>query len=183
MPNGRWGVGRLPYLDKHGARTSGPLLPVTLDVGAESPDTGGMPTTSVPHDIFQHAIADARYASLTIRDATSPSEEYPRFGATYYLTRDSLSGYGVTADGTLIGLFSLVRGRGASLMAAALADGARKLDCFDGFLPGFYGRFGFVETRREPNWLQATKGDYSAPDVVFMHLGQTTHSEYVDSDR
>lgn len=123
-----------------------------------------MPTTSVPHDIFCHAIADARTASATIRDATSPSEEYPRFGATYYLTADGLSGYGVTDDGTLIGLFSLVRGRGASLMAAALDDGARTLDCFDGFLPEFYARFGFVEYYRAANWIEGET------DVVFMHL-------------
>lgn len=123
-----------------------------------------MPTTSVPHDIYQQAIGAARAASATIQDATSPSDEYPRFGATYYLTADSLSGYGVTSDGTLIGLFSLVRGRGASLMSDALADGATSLDCFDGFLVGFYARFGFVETRREPNWVEGE------PDVVFMAL-------------
>lgn len=123
-----------------------------------------MTTSSVPHDIFQQAIGAARVASLTIRDATSPSDEYPRFGATYYLTIDGLSGYGILDDGTLVGLFSLVRGRGASLMANALDDGATSLDCFDGFLPGFYRRFGFVETGRVPNW---TEGE---PDVVWMSL-------------
>lgn len=124
-------------------------------------------TEQVPHDIFQHAIADARYASATIRDATSPSDEYPRFGATYYLTRDRLSGYGITSSGHLIGLFSLVRGRGASLMAAALADGARTLDCFDGFLTDFYGQHGFVESHRATNWEGADE-----PDVVWMKLSE-----------
>lgn len=128
-----------------------------------------MTTSSVPHDIFQQAIGAARAASATIRDATSPSGEYPRFGATYYLTADSLSGYGVLDDGTLVGLFSLVRGRGASLMANALDDGARTLDCFDGFLVDFYGRHGFVESHRATNWEGADE-----PDVVWMKLSEET---------
>lgn len=121
-------------------------------------------TDHVDHEIFVHAIADARAASATIRDATSPSDEYPRFGVRYYLTRDRLSGYGVTSNRVLVGLFSLVRGRGDSLVRAAIKDGATDLDCFDGFLPGFYERHGFVKVGQEANW---TEGE---PDIIFMEL-------------
>lgn len=122
-----------------------------------------MKLDNVDHSIFELAIADARQASRTIRDATSPSDEYPRFGADYYLTPDRLSGYGVVR-GTLIGLFSLVRGRGNALVAQAIADGATSLDCFDGFLPTFYARHGFIEVGRELNWNE------NGPDIVYMEL-------------
>ena len=46
----------------------------------------------------------------------------------------------------------------------AIASGARTLDCFDDFLPGFYARFGFVEVRRESNWTPGKE------DVVYMVL-------------
>lgn len=63
---------------------------------------------------------------------------------------------------TLKGLFSLEAGRGDALMTEAIRAGARRLDCYDGYLVSFYGRHGFTETHREAN--------YSAdgPDVVYM---------------
>lgn len=139
-------------------------LTAYLTPGAEPWQATPMRTDHVDHSIFELAIADARAASRTIRDATSPSEEYPRFGADYYLTPDRLSGYGVDCVGELIGLFSLVRGRGSALVAQAIEDGASSLDCFDGFLPGFYAQHGFVEYQRAPNW------DPEGPDVVSMFL-------------
>ena len=41
---------------------------------------------------------------------------------------------------------------------------ARTLDCFDGYLPDFYSKFGFVEYKREPNWVPGKA------DVVYMRL-------------
>lgn len=80
----------------------------------------------------------------------------------YFLTDDVRSGFGVTPDGTLVGLFSLERGRGEDLVSQATEEGACLLDCFDGFLPSFYARLGWTEVAREANW---TPG---APDIVFM---------------
>lgn len=68
----------------------------------------------------------------------------------------------MTSEGVLIGVFSLVRGRGDALVAGAVAHGARHLDCFDGYLPTLYARHGFAESHRESNW---TPG---GPDVVYM---------------
>ena len=67
-------------------------------------------------------------------------------------------------DGELCGVFSTVKGRGDAIMRDALTAGAVRLDCFDGYLPGFYARHGFRETHREENW---TPG---GPDVVYMSL-------------
>ncbi|MET8111202.1 hypothetical protein [Streptomyces prasinus] len=113
---------------------------------------------------YRAALDWARSGSARIADATSAPEEMPQ-SARYYLTSDFQSGFGVDADGTLIGLFSTVKGRGEGLVwSAVLHKGAEKLDCFDGFLVDYYKRFGFVETERVANW---TPGE---PDVVFMDL-------------
>lgn len=84
--------------------------------------------------------------------------------ADFYLSRDRSAGFAIAAEGELCYVFSTYRGRGDAVMQAALAHGARKLDCFDGYLPVFYGRYGFVEVDREPNWVEGE------PDVVFMQL-------------
>ncbi|UPW35195.1 hypothetical protein [Pseudomonas phage PCS5] len=77
---------------------------------------------------------------------------------------NAVTGGYMILDGTLQGVFSFTKGMGPWLIRQAIAEGARKLDCFDGFLPEFYKQFGFVEVRREANW---TKG---GPDVVFMEI-------------
>ncbi|MFG2923903.1 hypothetical protein ACGFYA_20645 [Streptomyces sp. NPDC048305] len=111
---------------------------------------------------YTAALGWAREESSRIAEATSKPSEMPR-GSRYYLTPDFRSGFGVAQDGTLIGLFSRVKGRGESLVWDAVNHkGATKLDCFDGFLPEYYKRFGFIETERVSNW---TPGE---PDVVFM---------------
>ncbi|MET9861979.1 hypothetical protein ABZY93_22180 [Streptomyces smyrnaeus] len=109
------------------------------------------------------ALAAARATSELIASATSKPDEMPT-GARYFLSWDLRSGYGVTREGTLIGLFSVERGRGHDMVKDAIANGADNLDCFDGFLPDYYRQYGFVETDRVPNWTQGE------PDVVFMGL-------------
>ena len=83
-------------------------------------------------------------------------------GARPYIAPDDLSGFVVTADGEIVGLWSATRGRGRDLVADAIAAGGSHLDCFDGYLPTLYAAHGFTETYREPNW---TPG---GPDVVWM---------------
>ncbi|MEU4984884.1 hypothetical protein [Streptomyces sp. NPDC021969] len=113
---------------------------------------------------YTAALDWARHSSERVTEATSAPQEMPR-GARYYLTADFQSGFGVAKDGTLIGLFSLVKGRGTDMVWDAVNHkGATKLDCFDGFLPEYYKQFGFVETERAANWT------FGEPDVVFMSL-------------
>lgn len=115
-------------------------------------------------DKYRSALKAARKESARIRQATSDPAEMPD-AADYFLWTDGESGYGVTKEGELIGLFSLVSGRGRMMVEEAIyLDGASKLDCFDGFLPDYYTQFGFVEYMREANWTEG------GPDVVYMRL-------------
>lgn len=116
---------------------------------------------------YTAALDWARHTSERIAEATSAPDEMPG-DARYFLTEDFRSGFGLTREGTLIGLFSLVKGRGADMVRVAVDKGATNLDCFDGFLPDYYKQFGFVETKRVANW---TPGE---PDVVFMALRDGT---------
>jgi len=110
---------------------------------------------------FLCAFSAARQVNEKIEEMTSPFD--PSEGRTPYLTEDKLSGF-CLKDGEITHLFSLVPGRGNSLIGDALCLGGRHLDCFDGYLTRFYTRFGFRVTRREKNW---TPGE---PDVVYMSL-------------
>lgn len=116
-------------------------------------------------DRYRALLLAARAASPLVASATSSPDEIGSEGE-FYVTDDGLSGFGIV-DGTLVGLFSLAKGRGASLISSATAAGAQKLDCFDGYLSSLYRAHGFMETSRAANW---TPG---GPDVVFMSL---THS-------
>ncbi|MEU5403728.1 hypothetical protein ABZ348_31055 [Streptomyces sp. NPDC005963] len=122
-----------------------------------------MQARQVTAHFYFGALTQARRASKLVAGATSKPAEMPK-GARYFLADDLMSGFGIDGDGTLIGVFSLIKGRGEGMVTHAIKSGARKLDCFDGFLPGYYERFGFVETERVPNWTQGE------PDVVFMAL-------------
>lgn len=108
----------------------------------------------------------ARVDHPRISDATSPPSElqdrHPN--ARWFIAPDYLSGYGVDPDGTLLGVWSTVRGRGRTLLQDALWRGASKLWCFDGYLRELYERAGFHVVSSEPNW---TPG---GPDVLYMQL-------------
>jgi hypothetical protein len=114
--------------------------------------------------MYDVCLRSARNTSELVAGATSKPEEMPADG-TYYVSDDLMSGFGVQTDGTLIGVYNLIKGRGVDMVwEAVLHYGADRLDCFDGFLPVYYKQFGFVEYERAPNW---TPG---GPDVVFMQL-------------
>lgn len=121
--------------------------------------------TTVSPAKFSQALAVAQRTDANVAAATTPAlEMFIRTDLTTYLHTDGRSGFAVAADGELVGVFSTVRGRGQDILTAAIGAGANRLDCFDGFLPNLYSRFGFVETAREANW---TPG---GPDVVYMAL-------------
>lgn len=87
-----------------------------------------------------------------------------------------LTGYVVGPDGSLKNLFNAgCPGADEHAVRDAIALGANRLDCFDGFLPAYYARFGFVE-RDRCRWddsLAPAGWDYDRwgrPDVVFMEL-------------
>ncbi len=112
---------------------------------------------------FLFALSTARKFSAQVSSATSAPDEIPT-SARFFLSENGRAGYGITAEGTLISVFSLDRGKGNAIVSDAIANGATNLDCFDGYLPTLYARHGFTVTHREANW---TPG---GPDVVFMSL-------------
>lgn len=132
-------------------------------------EIGAAETAIVDRDTFKRHFEEAREASRAIRAATSDMSGEPYLThSTYRLSLDGLSGYVVRPDGELVYVFSRVAGRGSAMVTRAVTrDGATYLDCFDGYLTGFYARHGFVEYKREANW---TVGE---PDVVYMVLASS----------
>jgi hypothetical protein len=118
----------------------------------------------VTPDTFGPVFEWARARESRIAEATSPWDGGDS-QTSYWLADDFASGFALRPTGGGVELryvFSVTRGRGDSIVASAVAQGADVLDCFDGYLPTLYARHGFVETHREPNY---TPG---GPDVVFM---------------
>jgi hypothetical protein len=115
---------------------------------------------SVSADVFASAFASAKLERPII--AESCSDFAATDGDAYYLSADGLSGYTVRRTGELVYVWSLAARRGDRLVADAINNGARHLDCFDGYLPTLYGRHGFAEVAREANW------NADGPDVVWM---------------
>lgn len=114
---------------------------------------------------FHKAVRLACQVSTKVSDMLTVYDiaDYKRFDC--YLSDDGVTGYAIN-KGELISVFSLFKGQGKAIVTDAINNGAWKLDCFDGYLKGFYESFGFKVIRREPNW---TKGE---PDVLFMRLGK-----------
>lgn len=110
---------------------------------------------------FANALTTTKHPSALGTDATNPANLTNHH---CYLTPDRAAGYTINPAGDLQSVFntSPIKGLGATLITEAIIRGAVTLDCFDGFLPGFYARHGFIETRREANWVPG------GPDVIYM---------------
>mgnify|MGYP001561764868 CR=1 FL=1 len=111
---------------------------------------------------FLGAIEAAKKANPRIAENLSPYSVADLEGAKQFLSPDKASGYSIKPGGELVNVFSSSKGRGDELVKSAVDQGALHLDAFDPYLPKLYGKHGFKEVSREPNW---TKG---GPDVVFM---------------
>jgi len=120
-------------------------------------------TRLVTPEEFKEALNIMQLIFPRIKASTSPVSEITD-DRKFYLSSDNCSGYAIGYDGELTSLFSTVKGRGDQLVNLAIEDGANHLDCFDGYLVGFYRKHGFMESRRETNWTQGE------PDVVYMAI-------------
>lgn len=103
-------------------------------------------------------------------------EDYKDLGAEIYMTQDGKSGYAITSDKKLISVFSKPGAHlGVAAVRQAVEKGAVELDCFDGFLPRFYGKYRFVEYDRI-EWDDKYAPDdwdyeeFRRPDVVSMRI-------------
>lgn len=114
-------------------------------------------------------------ASVYVYDA----EEYN--GMRLFATDDGKAGFALKGD-DIVSVYvrrdSDHRGCSAALMAQAVAQGGRRLDCFDTELPHVYARAGFQPVARigwnedyaPEGWNHSLYDDYNGgrPDVVFM---------------
>lgn len=117
-------------------------------------------------------------------------EEYKNM--KMFLSENEDCGFVIKPDGDLISVFSYPKGSGRNkaLMPLAIAQGAKKLDCYDTYLPKLYENFGFKEVKRD-KWNEKfipknEKGEVvwdkkyfkqynnGEPDVVYMELKNDT---------
>lgn len=98
-----------------------------------------------------------------------------------YATDDGKAGFALKGD-EIVSVFvhgdSQYRGAAPSLMAAAVEQGGRRLDCYDTVLPRLYAEAGFVPVARIPwnddyapdDWDHAAYARFNEgrPDVVLM---------------
>lgn len=94
-------------------------------------------------------------------------EEYANMRT--FLSPDKKSGFAIKPDNELVSVFSAQKGlnRGDAIVKDAIGQGAEHLDAFDPYLPKLYGKHGFEEYKRVPNY---TPG---GPDVVYMRRPST----------
>ena len=107
--------------------------------------------------------------------SNTPAEDLAKHDL--YLNEFGSVGYAMSPDKDLQMLFnnSQTPGLGAVAVEHGIRKGGKTLDCFDGFLPEYYTRFGFKEYDRidwddayaPPDWNYGKDG---RPDVVFMSL-------------
>lgn len=121
----------------------------------------------VSHLRFTQKLAEAQLFSDLIAQATTPAYDLDlHHGDRAYMSHDEHSGFVVRANGELCAVFSCYAGRGAGIVCSAIRRGATHLDCFDGFLPTFYAKHGFVEVCRVQNYNGA-----HLPSVIYMSVG------------
>lgn len=128
------------------------------------------------------------------RDSISALKENNPYAASVYVydadeyadmrlftTDDGKAGFALKGD-DIVSVYvrrdSAHRGCSAALMAQAVAQGGRRLDCFDTELPHVYARAGFSPVARIPwneeyapdGWQHSLYDDFNngRPDVVFM---------------
>tara|TARA_R110002095_G_C4251687_1_gene240227 strand:- start:9824 stop:19075 length:9252 start_codon:yes stop_codon:yes gene_type:complete len=139
------------------------------------PDGPTGPSADEFADAFARGTASNPNASSTAMDLDSIQDGSSR----RFLLDDGNIGYVIENDGTLGSVFknpeSSVKGAVKTIVEEAVANGAYKLNAFEGKLTEMYAANGFVEVGRDTfnpdfapaNWDTETQG---TPDVVFMEL-------------
>ena len=148
-------------------------------------------------DVYEIEGADSAAA---FRDAISSLREGNEFAASVYVysrdeyedmrkfvTADGKAGFALHSD-EIVSVFarrdSADRRPGRALTAIAIAEGGRRLDCYDTVLPELYAREGMVPVARirwnddyaPEDWDKVTFTDFNdgEPDVVFMAYDPTS---------
>lgn len=111
---------------------------------------------------FQASLKRVQDKYPQIKQATTPWNEIDLASNFFIAGYPAFMGYAVSENGELTSVFSCVKGKGDAIMQDAIQNGAKHLDCFDGYLPTLYKKYGFREVKRELNW---TAGQ---PDIIYM---------------
>lgn len=136
-------------------------------------------------------------ASKAFHSAISAAKKGNAFGAfvhayeqkeyedmSLYLSDGGEAGMAITKTGDIVSVFNnpktgTKKGVARHLLDMALQNGGKKLDCFDGFLPKLYAKYGFVPVARmkfareyaPEGWNFERDGE---PDVLFFaHNGDS----------
>lgn len=134
---------------------------------------------------FSSALTAARDADTRNGWAVTPEPgaKLDQRGARSFLTGNGTSGFAITPDGDIIGVFSNKAagapfGMTQQILPLAVANGGVKLDCYGERLVSLYERNGFVPVARvkfdpaqaNPGWTP----DKGSPDIYFMmHNGDS----------
>lgn len=140
---------------------------------------------SADNAAFSSALTAARDADTRNGWAVTPEPgaKLDQRGARSFLTGNGTSGFAITPDGDIIGVFSNKAagapfGMTQQILPLAVANGGVKLDCYGGRLVSLYERNGFVPVARvkfdpaqaNPGWTP----DKGSPDIYFMmHNGDS----------
>lgn len=140
---------------------------------------------SADNAAFSSALTAARDADTRNGWAVTPEPgaKLDQRGARSFLAGNGTSGFAITPDGDIIGVFSNKAagapfGMTQQILPLAVANGGVKLDCYGGRLVSLYERNGFVPVARvkfdpaqaNPGWTP----DKGSPDIYFMmHNGDS----------
>ena len=137
------------------------------------------------HDLISQAKASTGDAGAQVY-VYDPADYQ---GMKLFVRDDGGAGFAIKGN-DLVSVFSKGADNGATVQMLQLAVqmGARKLDCFDTFLPGVYARHGFTAIARTPwneglapdGWSKKYFEDHNGgqPDVVFMALTHDHFGQY-----
>ena len=140
---------------------------------------------SADNAAFSSALTAARDADTRNGWAVTPEPgaKLDQRGARSFLTGNGTSGFAITPDGDIIGVFSNKAagapfGMTQQILPLAVANGGVKLDCYGERLVSLYERNGFTPVARvkfdpaqaNPGWTP----DKGSPDIYFMmHNGDS----------
>jgi len=107
-----------------------------------------------------------------------PDEDYKKM--RLFVAENGKSGFALKEDGDIVSVFSQERKATGGMLELAIAQGGKKLDCFDTFLPKIYAKHGLKEYKRD-KWAEEYKPDNwdkeyfkefnnGEPDVVYMKV-------------
>lgn len=142
------------------------------------------------HNIKGEGASKAYHAAIVEAKRDNPAgafvhayepDEYAE--QNLFLSDGGEAGMSITKDGDIVSVFRSPRatkkGVAGDLLRVALANGGKRLDCFDGFLPKLYARYGFVPVAKMKFDKEFAPEDWNhekdgAPDVLFFaHNGDS----------